>query len=326
MPAGLDGVDAASPDGTAEPLRQSRNPEGAVVHAVGVDVLDESMVMQSALGCDGAFLAFGLVSRDAEEAEAMHRLHVLGTRSALRGLRSAGIRRVVVVSTSGTIAVSDDPDRVDDESAEPPREFILRWPYYRTKLFAEEEALRANTPPDFEVVVVNPSLLLGPGDLRESSTGEVRRFLEREIPVVPAGGVAFVDARDAAEGAWLAFQRGRAGERYLLNARNMTFAALFQRLERLTGVRAPWAQLPRGRALALTLNDTFSWMVEAIGGKAPVDGPTLDMAQHYWYCSAEKAEAELGWKARDVGTTLRDTVEDMVRRGAVNPRGGFTLT
>ena len=73
-------------------------------------------------------------------------------------------------------------------------------------------------PGEFEVVVVNPSLLLGPGDLRESSTGDVRQFLERSIPATPAGGMAFVDARDAAIGLLQAFEKGRAGERYLLNA------------------------------------------------------------------------------------------------------------
>nr|WP_255216838.1 NAD-dependent epimerase/dehydratase family protein [Pseudenhygromyxa sp. WMMC2535] len=64
---------------------------------------------------------------------------------------------------------------------------------------------------DFEVVVVNPALLLGPGDLHGSSTEDVRRALEQRSPVVPAGGYAFVDARDAAEGMILALQKGRAG-------------------------------------------------------------------------------------------------------------------
>jgi dihydroflavonol-4-reductase len=89
------------------------------------------------------------------------------------------VRRVVVASTSGTIAVGSDPDVVHDESAQAPLELVAMWPYYRSKLYAEREALALNQPPDFEVVVVNPSLLLGPGDLRESSTGDVRLFLNR---------------------------------------------------------------------------------------------------------------------------------------------------
>jgi dihydroflavonol-4-reductase len=290
-----------------------------------VDILDEHAVADSARGADGAFLVTGRVSRDRDDAELLHRDNVLGTESALRALRAAGIKRVVVASTSGTLAVSRDADRIADESCRAPLEVIARWPYYRTKLYAERAALEANRAGEFEVVVVNPSLLLGPGDLRESSTGDVRQFLERSIPAVPAGGMAFVDARDAALGMLQAFERGRAGERYLLNAKNMTIAAFFQRLERISGVKGPLLRMPSSRPVALGLNQLFTKAVEAIGGRAPVDEISVEMAQYYWYCSSEKAERELGFIARDAGETIRDTVDDLVKRKVVAVSKGSFL-
>jgi len=281
-----------------------------------VDVLDSEQVRESAAGCDGAFLATGLVTRDRDAAEELHRLHVVGTRQALQGLRAAGVRRTVVASTSGTIAVGKDPKRIFDERDDPPLELIASWPYYRSKLFGETEALDANTP-DFEVVIVNPSLLLGPGDIRESSTGDVRRFLDRSIPAVPSGGMAFVDVRDAALGMWLAFEKGQAGERYLLNAKNLTIAAFLQRLSRLTGVKAPFLKLPKHRELALQLNQAFNKAVRAIGGEPPVDEVSVEMSQYFWYCDSAKAQEDLGWQPRDPGETLRDTVFDLVDRGVV---------
>ena len=291
---------------------------GGEVHGVSVDaldVLDARAVAESARGCDGAFLATGKVSRNPDDAEELHRLNVVATREALRGLRVAEVPRVVVASTSGTLAVSTDSERIANEDSAPPMELISGWPYYRSKYYAEREALDANVPPDFEVVIVNPSLLLGPGDLRESSTGDVRRFLERVIPATPAGGLAFVDVRDAALGMLLAFERGHAGERYLLNAKNLSVAAFFQRLERLTGVAAPKLSLPASHALANGLTSLFSRAVRAIGGEPPVDAVSVEMAQFFWYCSSEKAERELGFSARDPGETLRDTVDDLVNRG-----------
>ena len=284
-----------------------------------VDVLDANAVAESARGCDGAFLATGKVSRDRDAGEELHRAHVLGTRSALAGLRSAGVARVVVASTSGTIAVSGDSAQIADENGHVPLELVAMWPYYRSKLYAEREALEANSP-DFEVVLVNPSLLLGPGDLRESSTGDVRRFLERAIPATPGGGIAFVDVRDAAQGMLLAFERGRAGERYILNAKNMTVAAFFQRLERIAGVKAPALRMPRSRPLAIGVNRLFSKALRAIGGEPPVDEVSVEMAQYYWYCSSSKAERELGFSARDPGETLRETVADLVARKVVFPK------
>lgn len=282
-----------------------------------LDVSDADAVAESARGADGAFLCTGKVSRDPADAEELHRQNVVATRAALAGLKKAGVRRVVYASTSGTVAVGEDPDRIADEEAPAPLDVIARWPYYRSKYYAEREVLEANAPPGFEVVVVNPSLLLGPGDLNESSTGDVRRFLERAIPAVPAGGMAFVDARDAALGMLLAFEHGRAGERYLLNAQNLTLAAFFQRLGRLTGVAPPRLALPSSRTLALGISGLFSRAVRAIGGEPPVDETSVEMAQYFWYCSSEKAERELGWVARDPGETLRDTVADLAERGLV---------
>jgi len=300
---------------------------GGTVHGLEVapvDILNEAAVTESARGADGAFLVTGRVSRDRDDAELLHRDNVLGTETALRALRAAGIKRVVVASTSGTLAVSRDADRVADESCRAPLEIIARWPYYRTKLYAERAALDANLP-EFEVVVVNPSLLLGPGDLRESSTGDVRLFLERSIPAIPAGGMAFVDARDAAVGLLQAFERGRAGERYLLNGKNMTIAAFFQRLERISGVKGPLLRMPSSRPVALGLNQIFTKAVEAIGGRAPVDEVSVEMAQYFWYCSADKAERELGFVARDPGETIRDTVDDLVKRKVVAVSKGSYL-
>lgn len=303
--------------------RSGGSVEGLPVQAV--DVLDAAAVAESARGCDGAFLATGKVSRDRAAGEELHRAHVLGTRAALAGLRSAGVPRVVVASTSGTVAVSGNSAQIADESAQVPLSLVAMWPYYRTKLYGEREALEANSP-DFEVVLVNPSLLLGPGDLRESSTGDVRRFLERSIPAVPGGGIAFVDVRDAARGMWLAFERGRAGERYILNAKNMTVAAFFQRLERIAGVKAPALHMPRSRPLAIGVNRLFSKALRAIGGQPPVDEVSVEMAQYYWYCSSSKAERELGFSARDPGETLRETVADLIDRKVVFPKRSASVS
>ncbi len=298
-------------------ISRSGTPDGAVR---AVDVLDADAVRASAEGAEVAFVATGRVTRDRDASEELYQLHVVGMKSTLAGLRAAGVRRVVVASTSGTLAVGKDSARVADEGCRAPLELIASWPYYRTKLYGEREAIEANVPGTFEVVVVNPSLLLGPGDLRGSSTGDVRRFLEGVIPATPAGGIAFVNARDAAQGMLLAAERGRPGERYILNAQNLTLAAFFQRLSRISGVPAPVLRLPSSRPLALGIGRLFARAVRSIGGEPPIDEVSLEMSQYFWYCDGSKAERELGFRPRDPGETLRDTVNDLVARKVVFPK------
>jgi dihydroflavonol-4-reductase len=294
------------------PPRDAQAQLGEGVTIVRADVLDPAGLTTALEGADAVFHLAGMVSRRPEDAEALYRAHVLGTRAVLAAARAAGVRKLIHASTSGTVGISDD-ERVATEADDAPVRWLSRFGYYRAKWIAEKEALAASGP-DFEVISVNPSLLLGPGDAFGSSTDDVRRFLDRSIPAAPRGGLAFVDARDAAEALVLAFERGRGGERYLINAANMTVRDFFGRLERISGVQGPSIALPRSRMAALAGNALFSRAVKAIGGEPPVDAASVEMGQLFWYVSSAKAERELRWSARDPNETLADTVRDL--RGA----------
>src|SRR6185369_4847449 len=133
-----------------------------------------------------------------------------------------GVRRVVLASTSGIIAVTKDGEEVPNEDAPYRYETVKNWPYYLSKIYQEKLALSFPGPP--EVVAINPSLILGPDDPKLSSTGDVLSFMKKELPVMPSGGMNFVDARDAAAGAILAMESGAPGRRYLLGGPNWTMA------------------------------------------------------------------------------------------------------
>jgi dihydroflavonol-4-reductase len=282
------------------------------------DILDAPSVKAAATGCDHLYHCAGKVSRKPEDAEELYKLHVEGTRTVLTAAKEAGVSRVVVASTSGTVAVSDDPDFIADENAEEPIALVSRWPYYRSKLYAEKLALAMNAP-DFAVISVNPTLLLGPGDLRGSSTEDVRLFLEERIPAVPPGGLSFVDARDAAKAMILAMEKGVPGERYLVGACNLTMREFFARLSRVSGVKSPWLPMPRAPELARWGAKHIERAAGALGMSMPVDPVSLDMAQRYWYLDATRAETALGWTPRDPSATLADTVKDLRDRGAAWP-------
>jgi dihydroflavonol-4-reductase len=280
------------------------------------DVLEAAHVRDAAAGCDGVFHCAGFVSRDPNDAEALFQVHVVGTKTVLSACREAGVRRAVVASTSGIVAVSDDPDRIATEADEAPIGMLQRWPYYRAKWLAEHAALASNGD-GFEVVCVNPTLLLGPGDARKSSTEDVALFLEGKLPAVPAGGLSFVDVRDAAEAMRLAMEKGRAGERYLVGACNMTLRAFFEKVARVSGKNTLVVPLPRAPEVATFAYGLLERAAKRLGRELPVDPVSFDMAQRYWYLDATKAETELGWSSRDPLDTLADTVRDLEARAQV---------
>ncbi len=275
--------------------------------------LDGATPLARALdGVDRLFHLAGFVSRSADDGQRMMRVHVDGTRRVLEAAHQAAVRRVVLASTSGTIAVSRTPEPILDEEAPYPTELVGGWPYYLSKIYQEKLALDLAATLGIDLVVVNPSLLLGPGDTRDSSTGDVKKFLRRELPIVPPGGLSFVDARDAAAATHAAMERGRSGQRYLLGGPNWTFGEFFGRLERASKVRAPRLKIPDklARGAAAFVEHAYHAMDRA----APVERIAVEMSQVYWYCDSSKARRELGFEARDPGETLDDTIRDLRAR------------
>ena len=254
----------------------------------------------------------GLVSRDPARGAQMMRLHVEGTRQLLQACQRARVRRVLLASTSGTMAIRREPTPIADETGPYPLDLCGGWPYYLSKIYQEKLALDLAPKLGLELVVVNPSLLLGPGDRRGSSTLDVRRFLCGEIQAIPPGGINFVDVRDVAPACIAAMERGRNGQRYLLGGPNWTFAEFFGRLSRVARVDGPWLKLPsRWKDLFTTAVQAVDELYRHQGKTAPIERVSFEMGQHYWYCDSSLAGRELGFACREPSETLDDTVRDL---------------
>ena len=235
----------------------------------------------------------------------MYQLHVDGTRLLCKAAVAAGVRRMVLSSTSGTIAVAKRADRAIDETLPAPVELIGRWPYYASKLYQEETARRA-CGDAIELVILNPSLLLGPGDDRLSSTRLVMQFLGREIAMTPPGGLNFVDVRDVASGvrerdgtgqAW----RALPARRHELDLRGILRPARAHD----QGAGAP---RPRPRPRHAVGGPRPGGPLPRPGKTVPIEPLSVDMAEHHWFFDSGKAARDLGFVARDATETLHDTV------------------
>lgn len=292
----------------------TRSMEGA--DSVRCDVDDPESIDAAVSGVDVVFHLAGLVSRAPRDASRMHRVHVEGTRTLLAAMTRAGVRRLVLASSSGTIAVSDEPTAPMNESHPIDLEVIARWPYYVSKLYQEKEAERWERDGHGQVVTLHPSLLLGPGDERMSSTEDVLEILHGRFPAAVDGTVAFVDVRDCAP----MFLRGIEAPpgHYLLNGANMSVRRFAERVATAGRVAPPRVVLP-----AKWAHSGARWLgglAHALGREAPLDPVAVDMAGHHWPVDASRAERVLGFAARDPSLTIRDTVQDLIERRLFRPR------
>ncbi len=275
------------------------------------DLNDREVVRKALAGVDAIYHLAGLVSFHPNDGRKMYQLHVDCTRELLKDVLALGTKpRIILASTSGTIAVSKE-ERIGTEADDYPIETVGRWPYYLSKIYEEKLALDFCKRHQLPLIVLNPSLLMGPGDERLSSTWTVAKFLQRDIPAMPNGGMCLADARDVADAAVEALTRGELYGRHLMGL-NLTMKDFFDRLERLTGVKAPRLTLPSQVNVlgAYALEKLSKWRGTAV----KLDPQEVEIGEHYFWLDASKASAELGFKARDVYETLHDTVQFILAR------------
>ena len=203
------------------------------------DLLDRDALRRALAGCDTVFHLAALYSYSPRDAAAMERVNVEGTRVLLE---EAGARRIVHTSSCGTCGPV--AGRAATE-ADQPAAWELRVPYKRTKLAGERLALAAAAR-GADVVVVNPTTPVGPGDRRPTPTGKMVADVAggRARAYLARSALNIVAVEDVARGHLLACERGRTGQRYLLGGENLSMKDTFAAIADAAGRRPPRLAVP----------------------------------------------------------------------------------
>ena len=161
--------------------------------------------------------------------------------------------------------------------------------YGYAKRQAEVEALK-NAAQGIEVVIVNPTVVMGPGDLNriggtlviEAARGWDFFWLE--------GGINAVHIQDVIEGHLAAALHGTPGERYILGGENLSYHEAFTILAEVVGCRPPWLKIPGW--LIEPAARLIDWLQRVI--RLPFNSTQLRMSRHYLFCDLSKSHRELG--------------------------------
>jgi dihydroflavonol-4-reductase len=279
--------------------------QGLDLQVVHGDIFDGRALRELMDGADTVFHLAARISIAGAEGGLVERTNVAGVRNVLQACRSVGVRRLVHCSSIHAFDARPT-DGIIDET----RPLALgpdHAAYDRSKAEGQQAVLEAARA-GLDAVVINPSAIIGPFDFKPSRMGSV--FLDichRRLPVLIDGGYNWVDARDVAQGAVLAEQKGRTGESYLLCGHWVHIREVSRLIGRVTGRRTPTAAAP------LWLAGAASWFSLGWGrvrGVAPKFTPAAVSAlSSHRLISHGKAARELGYEPRPFEETVRDTLE-----------------
>lgn len=275
----------------ARPRSDRRALAGLDVEVVGGDILDERSVRRALTGCPVVFHVAALYAFSPRQVQRMYTVNVDGTRMVLEAAQQAGAERVVYTSSVSALGLREEGRGADETT--PVRSELIVGHYKRSKYLAEQVALEFSQR--LPVVIVNPSFPVGPWDVKPTPTGQVIvDFLNRKMPAYVDTGMNVVDAEDVGRGHFLAAERGRPGERYILGGENLTMREFLQLLAEVSGLPAPKVRLPYLPILGLSYLNYFSLRCTGRGSKR-MTPETLRMSRHKMFFDPSKAVGELGF-------------------------------
>jgi dihydroflavonol-4-reductase len=97
---------------------------------------------------------------------------------------------------------------------------------------AEELLMKASEKMKTEVVIVNPTFMIGPYDTKPSSGKIILMGYNKRISFLPPGGKNFIHVKDAAAAVCNALKYGKNREKYLLCNENLTYREFFKLMNR----------------------------------------------------------------------------------------------
>jgi dihydroflavonol-4-reductase len=290
-----------------EVVALARSPEArAVLERRGAEVVEGELLDPDSLavGMEGCALVYnvaGVNTLCVRDPAPMLRVNVDGPVVVVRAAARAGVPRVVHTSSAATIGERQGEIGREDT---PHRGSYLST-YERSKTEGERAVLTAGGESGVEVVCVNPSSVQGPG--RAGGTGRILlAFLDGRMKVFVDTNVSLVDIEDCAEGHLLAAERGRAGERYLLNGIALTLTEALALAAEVAGVERRPRLLPR--AVALPAASVAEAGFRLAGREPAVCREMVRTLLHGHRYDGSLAERELGLRYTEPRETVRRTV------------------
>ncbi len=289
--------------------KPSASVEHLPLHAIDLvltDVRDRASVRRAVADCEQVYHLAANPQLWTRRRGHFHQVNYLGTVNVLEEALAAGAKRVLHCSTESILTRAKQTAPIAEDQPISARDVI--GPYCLSKFRAERHAFnlaKSGAP----IIIVNPTLPVGPGDRGRSPPtqmmldfclGKRSAYLDAELNLI--------DVRDVALGMILAMERGAPGRRYLLGAENWSIRSVFNYLAKLTGLPEPRWRVPYPVALAAAYVSEFvAFLFTREIPAASVTGVKLTRRRMHF--DSSRSLAALGLTPRPVSQSINEALQ-----------------
>lgn len=216
--------------------------------------------------------------------------------------QKSGIKKFLFISSANTLGFGSKTDPGSEEKRQK-YPFTQSW-YAQSKLEAENYLLR--NAKNMEVVILNPTFMIGAYDNKPSSGKLIFWAWKKKLIFYPKGGKNFVHVQDVANGVINALEKGKNGEKYLLANENLSYSDFFRMINRITHQHPIMIPIPN------TLLNVLGKVGDGLRKmKISTNLSTANMKalQIYNYYSNRKSLEELNVQYQSVDNAVKDAID-----------------
>jgi dihydroflavonol-4-reductase len=269
---------------------------------VEADLLDYPTLLETLEGVDVVYHVAAMVSFHSADKSALYHNNVNGTANVVNACLDNHVKKLCHVSSVAALGSVDDDSEIDERTAWIPEQ--KHSGYSISKFHSEMEVWRGMNE-GLEVVVLNPSVIIGPGDWTSGSPAFFST-LAKGLRFYPAGTTGFVDVRDVADAMiqltddanWSKTQ----GQRFLLNAENQSYQSFFSLIAQALQVEAPGVKVNKWM-IAFTWRMAYL-IAKLTRKKALITREALESSYRTTRYNGRKIEQTLPFKYRPLAETV----------------------
>lgn len=266
------------------------------------DVNDVFSLEDAMEGVSQVYHVAGMVSFDPRDKEKLLKVNVEGTANVVNVALEKGIKKLVYVSSIAALGRKKNTNVINEDAEW--EDSDLNSNYAISKFKAECEVWRGMAE-GLKAVVINPSVIVGPGYWNEPGSSALFTKIWEGLPFYPDGVTGFVDVRDVTVAMIELMNSDITEERFVLNGDNLSWKNFFGKVASELSKKAP---TKTASPFAIEIAWRMEWIRSRITGKRPlITRETALSSSHKFYYDNSKI---IEFVPDFVFTPLDNTIED----------------
>lgn len=220
---------------------------------VEADILDVPSMEDALEGVSKVYHCAATVSFVKKEREHMDKVNVEGTANLVNLCVERNNVRLCHVSSIAAIGRDGSEEMISETNEWKPSEYNSA--YAESKYYAELEVWRGMEE-GLDAFIINPSMILGPGNW-EASSGNIFLRVWNGLKFYTRGGNCFVDVRDVTKAIALLMESEIRSERFIVGAENWKYRSIFEKIAEVLEKKPPKME-------ATPFMSQLAWRAEAV--------------------------------------------------------------